>query len=169
MPEDDLDNLEDQQNEGPKALREALQREKDRASAAQAELDALKRDAAFRDAGVDLTNPLHAAAVKGYDGDIGGISDWVGNLGLNAPPPSPQGVSTEEQQGLERIFQASAGDQAAQQPQPEIDKNNELREITERARREGWTNTRYDDEMRQTVAKYGGQVASLPYTMIEQR
>ncbi len=164
MPED-LDNPEDETpSEGPKQLREALKREQDRASAAQAELDQFKREAAFREAGVDLTNPLHRAAVKGYDGAADGIKDWVTEIGLTAhSTPLQPSVPDSERERLERIFSASSGDQEGQVPNPTADKDNELRAATEQARREGWTNTRYHDEMRRIVQKYGGAVATLPY------
>lgn len=167
MPED-LDNLDEDQSTGPKQLRDALDREKQRAAAAEAELTQLRRDAAFRDAGVDLTNPLHAAAARGYDGNLEGITDWAHNLGLTHSESAPQ-VPDQERLTLERIASASGGDGgSAPAPQAETDKNRELQGIYDQARREGWTTNRFQDEMRNVVAKYGGPIQSMPYTVIPQ-
>ena len=161
MPEDDLDNPEDQQNEGPKALREALKREQQERAAAQAELEQLKREAAFRDAGMDLSNPQHAAMAKGYDGDPAGISEWVGNLGLTSTTNPPPQVEIAERQQLERLANASAGDTPAPAPQAMADKDAEMRAVTEQARRERWDPPRYQDEMVRISQKYGMPVASM--------
>ena len=165
MPDEDLDNLEDDQQQGPKQLREALKREQQAAAQAQAELAQLKREAAFREAGVDLANPLHAAAVKGYDGSPEGIPEWVSGLGLNSPPPPP-GIPPEEQAALERITAASRGDQPGIAPEGEQDKNRDLNDVYAQARREGWTTERFNEEMRQVVSKHGGSVMQMPYTVL---
>lgn len=163
MPED-LDNLEDDQpDQGPKGLRDALKREQDRAGAAEARLAQFERESAFRDAGVDLTNPLHAAAVKGYDGAVDGIGEWVTNLGLTqTQAPTPPAVPEQEREGLERIFSASAGDGGAPAPEATADKDNEMRQATDQSIREGWSDTRYQDEMRRISTKYGMPVQQLP-------
>ncbi len=162
MPED-LDNLEDDQPDdgGPKGLRDALKREKAEKAELQARLAQVERDQAFRDAGVDLTNPLHKAAAAGYDGDTAGIGAWVSDLGLTQPSTPPPAVGAEERAALERIGNASAGDGGAPPPEQEADKNDELRAVTDQSIREGWTNSRYQDEMRRVVQKYGGDVRSM--------
>lgn len=160
---EDLDLELDDQQDGPKGLRDAHRREKERADAAEARLQDLERREAFRDAGVDLSNPLHAAAIKGYDGAPDGINEWVTNLGLtsaNTVPPNPE-VPADEQDALDRMFSASAGDGGAQTADLDSDKNRELAAINDQARREGWDKNRWQEAFTAAMTKHNSPVSNM--------
>lgn len=150
-------NPEDLQDDDPRGLREAVERSNREAAEAKAELDALKRAEAFRIAGLDFTNPQHAAIAKGYDGDAGGIQDFVSGLGLNQPPPA---ASTEEQQAMERMSSIGTGD-GGNLEAPEASGNRRLKELTDKAVREGWPRTRFEDEFSAELRAQGRPVAQL--------
>lgn len=85
-----------------KALREAAERGKQ----AERELDALRRENAFRRAGIDPDDKKASYFVKGYEGDLDpqAIQSEAREVGLIAPP----GPSAEQQaqlDGSQRIEQ----------------------------------------------------------------
>lgn len=118
--------MTDDQNDDqePGRLRQIVEEANARAAAAESERDALKAKDVFRDAGVDPSNPLHAAVMKGYDGAMEpeAVKAFVSTVGLTQPPPQPQveapGVPQSEQDGLVRIAEA-ARDQGGPPPSPD--------------------------------------------------
>jgi ribosomal protein L12E/L44/L45/RPP1/RPP2 len=61
---------------------------------AQSELASLKRELAFRDAGISPTNPMAKYFIKGYDGEstveaIKAAAEEAGLLAAAPPPPNP--------------------------------------------------------------------------------
>ncbi len=110
------DDLEDSQE--PSRLRELLENEAALRQHAETELADLRRQAAFRDAGLDPQNKLHQVAMKGYDGDLTSeaVNSWVDDLGLKTPavaplpetpPPLPPPVPLGQQEALTRIAEAA--------------------------------------------------------------
>lgn len=136
-------DLHDVQDDDPRGLRDFAERANREASEAKSELADLRRREAFRDAGLDPTNPVHAAVVKGYDGDLDGVKEFVTGLGLtnSAPPPVP----TDEQDALNRIANIPTGD-GGSDPNPDADGNARLKAISDQAVREKWPRYRFDQE-----------------------
>ena len=113
-------NEPDDQNPG--RLR-TMYEEASRASAeAQARVAELERRDAFRDAGLDLKNPLQKMAADSYKGELNSdkVSEYIESLGLNTKPddtPPPPVTTPEERAALERIAAAGQGDGVpAQEP-----------------------------------------------------
>lgn len=119
----------DDDDQEPSALRARLAEEARARAEAQAELAALRTKDLFRDAGIDPSKPLHAAAMRGYEGELTGdaVRSYVAELGITAeaPAPPPQNpASADEQAALERMAAAGAGDGV---PPPEPDRREQLR------------------------------------------
>lgn len=151
-------DLHDVQDDDPRGLRDFAERANREASEAKSELADLRRREAFRDAGLDPTNPVHAAVVKGYDGDLDGVKEFVTGLGLtnSAPPPVP----TDEQDALNRIANIPTGD-GGQDPNPEADGNARLQSITNQATRERWSQQRFNDEFTAEMLRQRRPVATM--------
>lgn len=161
MTSDDLENPDD-----PKGLREAVERSNREAAEAKAELDSLKRKDAFRDAGLNPTDPLHAAVIGGYQGDLDGVKDFVTGLGLDRKP-EPQTVPDEERQAMERISGYTAGDGGGQAGDPDAEGNARLKAVVDRGRAEGWGQYKFNEEFRAEMVRQGRPVAQLDYEHIK--
>ena len=158
MPDDP--SLDDVQDDDPRGLRDYAQREAERARAAEAELADLRRQSAFRDAGLDPSDPLHAAVIHGYTGDVSGVGDFVSSLGLtqtNTPPPA---IPDAEQQALTRAAGLASGDPAP--PNNEDDGNARLSVITMQATREKWPRERFEQEFLAEMKRQGRPIGELP-------
>lgn len=101
----------DQDNPG--RLRQMYE-EASRANAeATARVAELERREAFRDAGLDLNNPLHRVVAEGYKGELetDKVTEYVGSLNLpTVEPPTPSEPDIPERAAMERMAQASQGD-----------------------------------------------------------
>lgn len=151
-------DLHDVPDDDPRGLRDFAERANREANEAKTALADLQRREAFRDAGLDPTNPVHAAVLKGYDGDLDGVKDFVSGLGLtqNQPPPIPE----PEREALERIGGIPSGDGGAN-PNPEADGNARLKQITDQATREKWSQQRFNDEFTAEMTRQRRPVASM--------
>ncbi len=141
-------NLDDLDSNDPKGLRDYAERTAREAAEARQELADLRKKDGFRDAGLDPTNPLHAAVIDGYKGDKDGIKDFVTGLGLNTASnttePNPP-IPTDEQEALQRVAGMPSGDGGVP-ANPDVDGNARLKDITDRAVREKWAPGRFNDE-----------------------
>lgn len=151
-------DLHDVPDDDPRGLRDFAERANREANEAKTALADLQRREAFRDAGLDPTNPVHAAVLKGYDGDLDGVKDFVSGLGLtnSAPPPVP----TDEQDALNRIASIPSGD-GGTNPNPDADGNARLQAITDQAVREKWPRFRFDAEFTAEMQRQRRPVAEL--------
>jgi hypothetical protein len=152
-------SLNDVPDDDPRGLRDYAQREADRARHAETELADLRRQSAFRDAGLDPSDPLHAAVIHGYTGDVSGVGDFVSTLGLtnsNQPPPIPP----NEQEALTRAAGLASGDPAP--PNTEDDGNARLSVITMQATREKWPRERFEQEFVAEMKRQGRPIGELP-------
>lgn len=83
---------------------------------AQSRVAELERREAFRDAGLDLKNPLQKMAADSYKGELDNekVREYIDGLGLTPKPAEAPTVQdptpADEQAALERISQAGAGD-----------------------------------------------------------
>lgn len=146
-------------NDDPKGLREAVERANREAAEAKSALEDLRRKDSFREAGLDLGNPQHAAIAKGYDGEVDGIKDFVTGLGLDQAAPS--GISAEEQAAMNRMSGISTGDGQGIPGDPDADGNARLKGVVDKAIHEGWAQTRFNDEYRAEMQRQGRMVAQL--------
>lgn len=87
---------------------------------AQVELAAVRRELAFRDAGIDPTVPQAKYFMKGYDGEVTveAIRAEAATIGLigqqsTAPPPNPQQIPPAELLLLSQSNATTAGFQSA--------------------------------------------------------
>src|SRR5215467_3915974 len=85
-------------------LREFAEQQAREAREAREALAAMQAREVFRDAGLDPKNPLHAAVMDGYKGEISSekVEAFVSGLGLQpqaqppaAPAPPPTDTATE--------------------------------------------------------------------------
>ena len=116
MPDDQNDDQSD-----PGRLRQMMEEANARAAAAESQLAETRSREMFRDAGLDPAKPLHAAAMRGYDGDPDpeAVRTYVTSLGLTEPAPPPAPVASEtDQAALIRIAEA-ARDGGAPTPTPD--------------------------------------------------
>ncbi len=154
-------SLNDVPDDDPRGLRDYAQREADRARTAEAELADLRRQSAFRDAGLDPQDPLHAAVIHGYQGEVAGVAEFVSGLGLtstNQPPAPP--IPDAEQQALARQAALASGDPAP--PNTEDDGNARLSVITTQATREKWPRERFEQEFLAEMKRQGRPIGELP-------
>lgn len=132
MPEDTEETGDD-----PGRLRRMYEESAQTAAQANARVAELERREAFRDAGLDLNNPLHKVVAEAYNGELNteSVKEHVNQLGLNAPPvpaPLPE-IPVPEREALERIERAGAGDG---QPATSPDRIDQLKkEMAEAGRR----------------------------------
>jgi hypothetical protein len=117
-------------------------------SETQAALAGFQRRDAFRDAGLDLANPLHMAVAKSYDGDLEpqAVGEYVKSLGViqpvqaeATPPQNP--VPQNEADALVRIAEAAMG---GGERTPEPDREAEIKERLEKAYRHKATSQEID-------------------------
>jgi hypothetical protein len=151
-----IDDLQDD----PRGLRDYAEREAQRANAATTELADLRRKDAFRDAGLDPTNPLHSAVISGYSGELDGVKDFVSGLGLNSQEPDP--IPTDEQEALNRVGGLPTGDPAP--PNAEADGNARLKAITDQAVREKWPTFRFNEEFTAEMVRQRRPVGNMDVT-----
>ena len=156
-------NLNDIDNDDPKGLRDYAEREAQRANAATQELANLRKKDGFRDAGLDPTNPLHAAVISGYTGEMDGIKDFVTGLGLNTAsnqtPPEPV-IPADEQAALDRVAGLNSGD-GGQPVNPDNDGDARLKAIRDQAVREKWGPQRFNDEFTAEMIRQRRPVANM--------
>lgn len=157
MTSDDLEQSD------PKGLREHAQRQQERAAEAERKLADLERREAFRDAGLDPSNKLHSALIRGYDGDLDGVKGYVDELELSTNSTSPRlpEVDAMEQQAMARQSGLASGDGGGLPGTPDASGDDRLREIAQRARHEGWTNTQFDDAFVAEMSRQGRPVGHL--------
>lgn len=152
-----LDDLQDD----PRGLRDYAEREAQRANAATTELADLRRKDAFRDAGLDPTNPLHSAVISGYSGELTGVKDFVSGLGLTSSTAEPTPpIPTEEQEALNRVASMPSGD-GGSPPNAEADGNARLKAIRDQAVNEKWGPQRFNDEFTAEMVRQRRPVANL--------
>lgn len=157
QPEPDLNDLQD---DDPRGLRDFAEREAQRARTAEQELHDLRTKEAFRSAGLDPNDKIHAAIINGYAGDIGGVGDFVTGLGLtssNQPPPIPD----DERAALERQSGLGSGDPAPH-TDAEAAAKAELTRIAHTAARERWGKERFEDEFQAACRSAGIPIQELP-------
>lgn len=151
------DPTQDDDDQEPSALRARLAEEARARAEAQAELAALRTKDLFRDAGIDPSKPLHAAAMRGYEGELTGdaVRSYVAELGItadSAPAPAPQNpASADEQAALERMAQAGAGDGT---PPPTPDERERLQKAMAEASMRG--NIQEMDRLSEEFSRAGG-------------
>lgn len=109
MSDEEYDETSEQEDESTvmKELRKAAREGK----AAAAERDALKRDLAFRDAGVPVTKATSYFS-KAYDGELDAESIKAAAVEagfLTEDKPEDEGVSAEERAAAERVAGAATG------------------------------------------------------------
>lgn len=155
MPEEDLTP----QGDDPKGLREAVERANREKAEAQSELEQLRRSEAFRNAGLNPTDPVHAAVIKGYDGGLDEVPAFVTGLGLGQPTPPP--VDAHEREAMERIGNLPVGDGGGQPSDPDAEGNERLRTITMQATREKWPKQRFEDEFTAEMVRQRRPVAGM--------
>lgn len=151
---------EELEQDDPKGLRNAVERANAAAAESQAKLEALERREAFRDAGLNPADKLHAAVIDGYSGDIAGVKDFVTGLGLDQPAPT-SGITAEEQAAMNRMAGISTGDGQGAPGDPDADGNARLKGVVDRAIHEGWAQTKFNDEYRAEMQRQGRLVAQL--------
>lgn len=135
MTSDDEYQESDQPDAG--RLRTMYEETAKREATATARVAELERREAFREAGIDLSNPLHKVVAESYNGELDSakVKEYVDGLGLNAasPPPPPPETPADERAALERIANAGQGDGT---PPPEPDRVKELeKELADAAMR----------------------------------
>jgi hypothetical protein len=121
------DDFEQDQPQDPGHLRQMYEAEAQARAAAEAELTALRSESMFRAAGLDPGNKLHAAAMRGYDGEMNAdaIGSYVGDLGLNQPPPpqaapqEPLAAPADDLMALTRMAEAARDAQMQRTVEPE--------------------------------------------------
>lgn len=153
-----LDDFQDD----PKGLRDFAERQQREAAESRQRLADLERKDAFRDAGLDPTNPLHSAVISGYSGELAGVKDFVTGLGLtstNQTPPDPA-IPADEQQALDRIAGLPSGDGGAN-PNPDVDGNARLKAIRDQAVREKWGPQRFNEEFTAEMIRQRRPVANM--------
>lgn len=113
MPDDDQN-----EEQTPGRLRQMYEEKATEAAQFQAQLAELQKREVFRDAGLDLSKPLHQALAKAYDGDLDStkVREYVGGLGLADSAPEAPVVPEAEREAHERIAHAAAGEQAPPPP-----------------------------------------------------
>lgn len=104
---------DDQQQQGPKALREAYETEKQKRIAAEAQIaeaNEARRKLALIEAGIDLKSPTGELFAKAYDGEMTpeAITAAAQRYGVVAPPP-PVTAPPAEQAAWDRMNAANAG------------------------------------------------------------
>lgn len=104
----DTDDLGEQQNETPKALRDAA----NRAGKYKSERDSLARENAFLKAGINSEDPRLSYFVKGYDGDL--TAEAIRKAAMDAGFINADGAGQNDQTAAyaaaqRRVEQASAG------------------------------------------------------------
>lgn len=114
----DSDDVEDQNQQGPKALREAYEAEKQRrqqAEQALAEAEQARRKLALIEAGIDLRTPTGQLFADAYKGDLTqeAINEAAQKYGVIAPPPPPVAAPPAEQQAWAGMTATNAGAGAA--------------------------------------------------------
>lgn len=150
-----IDDLESD----PRGLREFAERQSREAAEAREKLANLERKDAFRDAGLDPTNPLHSAVISGYSGELAGVKDFVTGLGLtsaNTPDPIPD----TEREALERVANLPSGDGGAP-ANAESDGNARLKAIVDQANREKWAPSRFNDEFTAEMVRQRRPVGNM--------
>lgn len=149
-----IDDLQDD----PKGLRDYAERSVREAAEARQALADLQRKDAFRDAGLDPSNPLHAAVIGGYSGEMDGVKDFVAGLGLNSSP-EPDPIPEAEQAALNRASGLASGDPAP--PNAEADGNARLKAIVDQASREKWGTYRFNEEFTAEMVRQRRPVANM--------
>lgn len=108
----DTDDVEDQ-NQGPKALRDAYEAEKQRrqqAEQALAEAEEARRKLALIEAGIDLKSPTGQLFADAYKGELSpdAITEAAQRYGVIAPP-APVTAPPAEQQAWAGMTATTAG------------------------------------------------------------
>lgn len=140
MPEDPEDLQDD-----PRGLREAVERSNREAAEARAALADMQRREAFRDAGLNPNDPLHAAVIGGFQGEISEVAAFVAGLGLDQQPattPAPPA----EQEALNRTMSLGQGDGGVPPTSAEAEGDRRLQDIAMQATREKWPRYRFEEE-----------------------
>lgn len=71
MPDDQYDDeIESDEDEAPSGLRKQVKEAQAKAKALESEVATLRRESAFREAGIDPKDPKARYFVKGYEGDL---------------------------------------------------------------------------------------------------
>lgn len=100
-------------DDSPGRLRRMYEEEATARAASDGRVAELERRDAFRDAGLDLKQPLHKMAADSYKGELESekVTEYITSLGLNqkADPPAPN-TDPAEAATLERIANAGRGD-----------------------------------------------------------
>ena len=158
MSQDDLENQDD-----PRGLREAVERSNREAAEAKAALEQLQRKDAFRDAGLNPADPLHAAVISGYQGELDGVGAFVAGLGLNTTKTAPAipDVTPEEREAMERMSGINTGDGSGQAVDPDADGNARLQAIVAQGRREGWGQFQFNEAFVAEMKRQGRAVQQL--------
>jgi hypothetical protein len=148
----------DDESVDPRGLREAVERANREAAEAKAALADMQLLNGFRDAGLDLKNPLHKAVADGFTGKVDEIGSFVAGLGLqdNQPPAIP----TQEQETLNRIAGLPTGD-GGRPENLDADGNARLKQIADQARRERWGTDRFNSEFSEEMQRQGRPVAQM--------
>lgn len=133
------DTTLDNENDSPSGLRAALEAAQREAAEARAQAEQLQRKDAFRDAGLDLSNPLHQTVAKAYDGELApdAVKSYVDGLGLTATPPPAQAPESDDGAAHQRLAQASAGDGLPPQGSVDTERLAQLDQEMEAAYRRG--------------------------------
>lgn len=140
MPEEPDDVQDD-----PRGLREAVERSNREAAEARAALADMQRREAFRDAGLNPNDPLHAAVISGFQGEISEVGAFVAGLGLDQQQPAPT-VPPQEQDALNRAMSLGQGDGGVPPTAAEAEGDQRLRDIAMQATREKWPRYRFEEE-----------------------
>lgn len=151
-------DLHDVPDDDPKGLRDFAERSAREATESRQRVAELERREAFRDAGLNPTDPLHKAVIDGYRGEIGEVRLFVDGLGLNNSTPAP--VPSEEQDALNRIASIPTGD-GGTDPNPDADGNARLKQISDQASRERWSQQRFNDEFTAEMLRQRRPVATM--------
>lgn len=70
MPDDQYDDEIESEDEAPSGLRKQIKEAQAKARALESEVATLRRESAFREAGIDPKDPKARYFVKGYEGDL---------------------------------------------------------------------------------------------------
>jgi len=136
----------------------ALREKAKRVDQLEKELDGLRRDKMFRDAGLDPANKQHAYFMRGYDGDpdpekVRAEALEAGFLGAPEPAAAAAAPSVEvpaaEQEAWARVDGVSGETPAPQTPA------DVLAAIGATARTERWTEKRLGQEISHALAQQG--------------
>ncbi len=105
-------NDPDDTDQEPGRLRQMYEEAAKRDAASSARVAELERREAFRDAGLDLTNPLHVVVAESYKGELTSekVKEHVDSLGLKARTADTPPPEIPERAAMERMASASAGD-----------------------------------------------------------